>query len=606
MEKHIRIRHAEAFVAFKESTQTAPVPDQNRGLAPKKGTQLKIASMFASTVKVAMSKEILLNACVELVTVNGRPFSLVADSGFKAIIKPLTSALNITINPDNLRASVIEEAAYVRKTISDEVRGKLISLKVDGATRHDRSVLGVNIQFIKKGKICLRTLAIEEMLEKHTAEYLKNLMLDVISRYEISPCQIYSITTDNGANMVRAVNLMIEGEFTSEEMSDEEEQVGYEETTPSNTELDDALDGIEVDVTAEETSTIMSGVRCAAHTLQLAVDDAIKESKIHGILGKARAAAKKLRTPTIVTVLTQLKLKRAILDCPTRWHSTTDMLIRLLELRPFCSDMERTNKELKLSDREWEKLVEITSSLEPARIATKILQDEQLTMGDLYSTWVKCQFATDKIDTPFAKCLVSQMKNREQKLFENKSFLAALLLDPRFNVILSVEQLAAAKSHLAKTWRQMEKCAPLASPSASTESPSSVAEVIAVTQDEEMDDMDKFLSAREEAGPSRRGTTSFSLPIVRIEPLLDLFAKVPRVNKKENVLEYWESQKFVRPELYSLAQIALACPATQVSVERLFSGLKFILSDLRTKLKSGLLQDIMIVRTNKLFAGKEC
>jgi len=32
------------------------------------------------------------------------------------------------------------------------------------------------------------------------------------------------------------------------------------------------------------------------------------------------------------------------------------------------------------------------------------------------------------------------------------------------------------------------------------------------------------------------------------------------------------------PELYILAKIVFAVPSTQVSVERLFSGLKFILS----------------------------
>jgi hypothetical protein len=164
------------------------VPAKKNPLAPNKGKQPKIASMFAKSINVAMTKEILLNACLELVTVNGRPFSLMADSGFRAIIKPLTSALDFTINPDNLRASVIEEAANVRKAISEEVRGKLISLKVDGASRHDRSVLGINIQFMKNGQICLRTLAIEEMHDKHTADYLKRVTLDVIGRYEISPC----------------------------------------------------------------------------------------------------------------------------------------------------------------------------------------------------------------------------------------------------------------------------------------------------------------------------------------------------------------------------------------------------------------------------------
>ena len=55
------------------------------------------------------------------------------------------------------------------------------------------------------------------------------------------------------------------------------------------------------------------------------------------------------------------------------------------------------------------------------------------------------------------------------------------------------------------------------------------------------------------------------------------------------------------PILYELSQIILAIPSTQVSVERLFSGLKFILSPLRYNIAGDKLNDIMIIRTNYLY-----
>lgn len=39
----------------------------------------------------------------------------------------------------------------------------------------------------------------------------------------------------------------------------------------------------------------------------------------------------------------------------------------------------------------------------------------------------------------------------------------------------------------------------------------------------------------------------------------------------------------------------------QVTVERLFSSVKFILNDQRNRMTSDLLQDIMVVRANSLF-----
>ncbi|KYQ47162.1 hypothetical protein ALC60_13794 [Trachymyrmex zeteki] len=67
---------------------------------------------------------------------------------------------------------------------------------------------------------------------------------------------------------------------------------------------------------------------------------------------------------------------------------------------------------------------------------------------------------------------------------------------------------------------------------------------------------------------------------------------------KESILEFWENKKLTMPELYKLSKIILAAPATQVSVERLFSALKFILSLLRSNLSKELVNDILVVRCN--------
>lgn len=53
---------------------------------------------------------------------------------------------------------------------------------------------------------------------------------------------------------------------------------------------------------------------------------------------------------------------------------------------------------------------------------------------------------------------------------------------------------------------------------------------------------------------------------------------------------------FIKIILYPLSLTSLAVPATQVSVERLFSGLKFILSPLRTNMGPELLDEIMLLR----------
>jgi hypothetical protein len=88
----------------------------------------------------------------------------------------------------------------------------------------------------------------------------------------------------------------------------------------------------------------------------------------------------------------------------------------------------------------------------------------------------------------------------------------------------------------------------------------------------------------------------------QIRPILENFKNSPRLDKNTSILAHWERNKNTCPkELYELGQIALAVPPTQVSVERLFSGLKYVLTHLRTNIKPELLEDILIIRTNELF-----
>jgi len=52
------------------------------------------------------------------------------------------------------------------------------------------------------------------------------------------------------------------------------------------------------------------------------------------------------------------------------------------------------------------------------------------------------------------------------------------------------------------------------------------------------------------------------------------------------------------------AKVVFNAPATQVSVEKLFSGLKFILSPYRSNISSKNLENQLLVGTNRLFDNK--
>lgn len=130
--------------------------------------------------------------------------------------------------------------------------------------------------------------------------------------------------------MLKAVSLL--SDMQEGTPSDEEN-----ETDPFGAEIgEDELDGIEderpdleIELDCMMSGHVLRSVRCSAHTLQLAVDDALKEQRSSNLISKARRVAKKLRTQNVVTLLKRMGHKRAIVNSPTRWHSTHDMLERL-------------------------------------------------------------------------------------------------------------------------------------------------------------------------------------------------------------------------------------------------------------------------------------
>lgn len=104
----------------------------------------------------------------------------------------------------------------------------MISLKCDIATRNCKSFLGINAHFIADLQLQLRTLATKVLEDKHTIEYLRTIMKDVLKEYGFSLQNVYSCTTDNGSNMVKLVKIIrleqgheIDGEDDS--LSEDEE-----------------------------------------------------------------------------------------------------------------------------------------------------------------------------------------------------------------------------------------------------------------------------------------------------------------------------------------------------------------------------------------------
>ncbi|CAG5001392.1 unnamed protein product [Parnassius apollo] len=210
-------------------------------------------------------RNIHFDNCTDLVAVHGRPFALIEDEAFQKLLNLIPGMSGTPINSTNIKRiklSIEEKAHMLRKNICDEVKNKLIALKVDVSSLKSRQFLGLNIQYIREGKIVLRNVGIMELHQRNTAEFLKDCVTFMLSRFGIEIKQLNSITTDNGANMLSMVKKIDERIREAPEIFESLE----DETDVDDTDYyQNLIDNLQFDLVSSEIIPSHCSSMCGTH-----------------------------------------------------------------------------------------------------------------------------------------------------------------------------------------------------------------------------------------------------------------------------------------------------------------------------------------------------
>lgn len=76
---------------------------------------------------------------------------------------------------------------------------------------------------------------------------------------------------------------------------------------------------------------------------------------------------------------------------------------------------------------------------------------------------------------------------------------------------------------------------------------------------------------------------------------------MPLYDSAANVLHYWDGIGSHDKQMWGLANVVFGAAPTQVSVERTFSTLRWVLSDLRKILGEARLEEILLLKLNNNF-----
>lgn len=139
----------------------------------EKRMNLEKAEVKKTKFYVEYSEEEVIDACVQMVCENAQPLCFFDSEPFKILTRQIFSGLKMTpVTSANIIGLLNEQYAKKRDLITSKLKDKLLSLKMDTATRKGRTVLGVNVQIIERNRLKIFTLGLRQIFGQ-TAEILK-------------------------------------------------------------------------------------------------------------------------------------------------------------------------------------------------------------------------------------------------------------------------------------------------------------------------------------------------------------------------------------------------------------------------------------------------
>jgi hypothetical protein len=163
------------------------------------------------------------------------------------------------------------------------------------------------------------------------------------------------------------------------------------------------------------------------------------------VIGRIRNVVKEGRTPKINEKLYKQTKKVLVLDMDTRWGSIYMMLDRLIELKTDVQDIaELGNKNLSMTNSQWDQAEELRDLLQKAFEVTKKLQYAEITPGYFYKKWSGLRLYYENNGSLLATEIAKSMKKREADLLDNGLLLAAVLLDINNMELLPLDSVERA------------------------------------------------------------------------------------------------------------------------------------------------------------------
>lgn len=518
----------------------------------KRQKSIKSSFQEISSYSDSGTKTRKLNNCLlYMICKDHQPFSIVENEGFKNLMKAVAPQYKLPSRTtlrrwlDNKYEAVSETFRKKLSTIAD------LTLTTDiwSDTLNMKSFIGITVHFGIDVNLISVTLGVYELDERHTSQYISEMLLRTCEEWGINKDNVTAVVTDNAANMVKAIELAF----------------GKKKHIP-----------------------------CFAHTLNLVAEGTMACSEWQNIVSKIKSIVTWIKQSCIASD----ELRKAtpaetklIQSVPTRWNSTYYMVQRFLELRTVINDIifRHATAPPMLSGSEISIASSVLLILRPLEVATKEISGDKYCTTSKIIPLVRCIFSkitSTIIEEPVAKevqkLALHEMRKRMGPIEHVTALAIACILDPRFKKMHFSDAVACSNS-VSKIKDLMK---------------------INLSQNEDVEsDSDKSDKSEETFSlwsdhhklVQRNWKSTKSEDSLSDELSVYLTTPVARLN--DNPLEIWKDYKIQFPTLHKLAYKYLTIVGTSVPSERLFSQAAQVMTQQRNRLKGKRLGKLLFLQS---------
>ncbi|XP_040278097.1 E3 SUMO-protein ligase ZBED1-like [Bufo bufo] len=574
---HLKMKHP---LEYQDSQKLRPPPQTaSQSSGKKKGgpahQQTDIMKAFSKGTPydkknrrwIDITNAITLYLCKDMV-----PFLTVEKRGFQNMIKTLDPRYEV---PSRKYFSQTEMPKLYDK-VREQVKNELRSIKYYATTtdlwssRTMEPYISLTIHFINdEWKLCSRCLQTSYFPEDHTGELISQGLKEALESWGLKEELQVCITTDNGANIVKAVEIN-----------------GW------------------------------TRLQCFGHRLHLAIERSVKDARVEHAIGKCKKivsafsyAWKRKREMANAQAELNLPPHRLITETPTRWGSRQQMIQRLLEQEKAISQVLKADRKTRHLVPTWQDidvLESMNKTLSPLLEFTDALSGEEYVSVStvkpvlhLLNTTV-LPLADDDIDTELTKdmktAILKYLNEKYSDVATDDLLDMASLVDPRFrsSYIADDRREFIFTKAAAEIQALLETQAVSATESSSPSHTSTGAAGEAQREPKRSKrSLGSFLkNASAQPGPAALTDRE----AIKIE--LKSYLQALDVEGEADPLEWWRLHQANFPRVASLAKKYLCIPATSAPSERAFSTSGNIVTCHRSALKPETVDKLVFLAKN--------